>query len=126
MARSTLPLVSTRERSITLVLVAAALVAWLVVALVFVFISPAGDAGVQLLGALSLGTAVALTAWPLFWSMRRSAPGSLAAAARRAGLAGMVVSILVILRVLDAISLPVVGFLVGGAVLVELAFTLRR
>ena len=36
------------------------------------------------------------------------------------------VSILVVLRALDAVVLPVVMFLVIGAVLVEVAFTLRR
>ena len=123
---STLSPVSARDRTITLVLGVAALVAWLGVVIIFVSVSPVGDAGVQLLGALSLGSAVALTAWPLLWSMRRGAPGSLVAAGRRAGLAGLVVSILVVLRVLDAVSLPVVLFLVIGAVLVEVAFTLRR
>lgn len=117
---------SARDRTITLVLGVAALVAWLGVVIIFVSVSPVGDAGVQLLGALSLGSAVALTAWPLLWSMRRGAPGSLVAAGRRAGLAGLVVSILVVLRALDAVSLPVVLFLVIGAVLVEVAFTLRR
>jgi hypothetical protein len=118
--------VSVRDRSITLALVVAALVAWFGVVLVFLSLSPVGDAGVQLLGAIALGVAVALTAWLLLWSMRRGAPGSLVTAGRRAGLAGLVVSILVVLRVLDAVALPVVLFLVIGAILVELAFTLRR
>jgi hypothetical protein len=118
--------VSARDRSITLVLVVAALIAWLGVVIIVLTVSPIGDAGAQLLGALSLGAAVALTAWPLLWSMRRESPGSLVAAGRRAGLAGLVASILVVLRVLDAVSLPVVLFLVVGAVLVEVAFTLRR
>jgi hypothetical protein len=118
--------VSARDRSITLVLGVAALVAWLGVVIIFLSVSPVGDAGAQLLGAISLGTAVALTAWPLLWSLRRGAPGSLVTAGRRAGLSGLIVSILVVLRVLDAVSLPVVLFLVVGAVLVEVAFTLRR
>lgn len=104
----------------------AALIAWFGVVIIILTVSPVGDAGAQLLGAISLGAAVALTAWPLLWSMRRESPGSLVAAGRRAGLAGLVVSILVVLRVLDAVSLPVVLFLVAGAVLVEVAFTLRR
>ena len=105
---------------------ASALVAWFCVVIIFLTLSPTDDAGVQLLGAITLGAAVALTAWPLLWSMRRSAPGSLISAGRRAGLVGLVVSILVVLRVLDAVSLPVVLFLVIGAVLVELALSLRR
>lgn len=117
---------SARERSITLALVVAALLAWLVVVAVFLLVSPVGDAGVQLLGAISLGTAVALTAWPLLWTMRRRGPGALTTAGRRAFLAGLVVSIIVILRVLDAVSLPVLLFLVLGAILVEVAVSLRR
>jgi hypothetical protein len=118
--------VSVRDRSITLALVVAALIAWFCVILVFLTLSPEGDAGVQLLGAIALGVAVALTAWPLLWAMRRGAPGSLVSSGRRAGLAGLVTSILVVLRVLDAVSVPVVLFLVIGAVMVELALTLRR
>lgn len=92
----------------------------------FLTLSPAGNAGVQLLGAISLGVAVALTVWPLLWSWRRDVPGSIVSAGRRAGLAGLVISILVVLRALDAVSVPVVLFLVVGAVLVEAAYSLRR
>jgi hypothetical protein len=123
---TTLRPVSARDRSITLVLVAAALVAWVGVALLLTMVSPVGDAGAQLLGAIMLGSAVGLTLWPLLWSAGRRTAGSLTTAGRRAGLAGLVVSILVVLRVLDAVSLPVVLFLVVGAVLVEVALTLRR
>lgn len=117
---------SARDRSITLALVAAALAAWAWVGLMLLTLSPVGDAGVQLLGAISLGAAVALTSWPLLWTWRKDATGSLVSAGRRAGLAGLVVSILVVLRVLDAVSLPVVAFLVIGAILVEVAYSLRR
>lgn len=123
---ATLRAVSARDRSITLALMVAALVAWIVVALVFTTVSPLGDAGAQLLGALALGAAVWLTLWPLLWWVGRGNPGGLTASGRRSGLAGLVVSILVVLRVLDAVVLPVVLFLVIGAVLVEVAFTLRR
>jgi len=122
----TLRPVSARERTITLILVTAAIVAWFVVALVFTMISPVGDAGAQLLGALALGAAIGLTVWPLLWSARRSHPGALVTAGRRAGLIGLVVSILVVLRAIDVVTLPVVVFLVVGAILVEIAFTLRR
>lgn len=123
---ATLRAVSGRDRSITLVLLAAAAAAWSVVAFVLVSISPVGDAGAQLLGALSLGAAVWLTIWPLLWWASRGRPDSLVAAGRRSALAGLVVSILVVLRILGAVELPVVLFLVIGAVLVEVAFSLRR
>jgi hypothetical protein len=123
---ATLGPVSARDRSITLVLLAAALVAWAAVGLVLVSVSPVGDAGAQLLGAVLLGSAVGLTVWPLLWAAGRAGVGALTTAGRRAGLAGLVVSVLVVLRALDAVALPVVLFLVIGAVLVEVAFTLRQ
>lgn len=123
---ATLRVVAARDRSIALMLMAAALVAWISVALVLTMVSPVGDAGAQLLGALVLGTSVWLTLWLLLWWASRGAPGGLTASGRRSGLAGLVVSILVVLRALDAVVLPVVLFLVIGAVLVEVAFTLRR
>jgi hypothetical protein len=118
--------VSARDRSITLALIAAAVVAWIIVAIVLTTLSPVGDAAIQLLGALTLGTAVALTLWPLLWAPRRGIPGSLVIAGRRGGLAGLVVAILVVLRSLDVVALPVVVFLIIGAILVEIAFSLRH
>jgi hypothetical protein len=123
---ATLRRVSATERTITTVLVAAAIGAWLVVAAVFTLVSPVGSASVQLFGAIVLGTAVGLTLWPLLWSPIRSNPGALVTAARRSALAGLVVAILVVLRAIDVVALPVVIFLIVGAVLVEVAFSLRR
>ena len=107
-------------------LVAAAFVAWCVVAFVVAFASPEGHAGVQFLGALTMGTAVALTLWPLLWSATRNRESSLATSGRRSFLAGVVVSILVVLRAIDVVSAPIVLFLIVGAVLIEIGFTLRR
>ncbi|HKZ90909.1 MAG TPA: hypothetical protein VJZ50_02110 [Candidatus Limnocylindrales bacterium] len=117
---------SARDRSITLILGAVALIAWAVVAVVVTTMSPLGDAGIQLMGAVALGSAVGFTLWPLLWSASRGTQGALMTAGRRSGLAGLVVSILVVLRALDAVVPPVVLFLVVGAVLVEAAFSLRR
>lgn len=117
---------SARDRTITSILVGAALVAWLVVAVIFATLSPVDDAGVQILGAVALGSAVSLTLWPLLWSPRRESPGALAIAGRRSAISGMVVGILVILSALDAVQLPIVLFLLIGAVLIEVAMTVRR
>ena len=118
--------VSARDRSITLILGAVALIAWAVVAVVVTTMSPLGDAGIQLMGAVALGSAVGFTLWPLLWSASRGTQGALTTAGRRSVLVGLVVSILVVLRALDAVVPPVVIFLVVGAVLVEAAFSLRR
>ena len=123
---ATLRPVSARERTLTILLVAAAIAAWFVVAFVLGFISPEGDAGAQLLGASALGAATALTLWPLLWSPTRRHHGSLATSGRRAFLAGAVVSILVILRAIDVVSTIVIVFVILGAVVIELAFSLRR
>jgi hypothetical protein len=123
---ATLRRVSAKERTITTVMVIAAIVAWLVVALVFTFVSPVGSASAQLMGAIALGAAVGLTLWPLLWAASRSNPGGLVAAGRRSGLAGLVLTSLVVLRAIDVVTLPVALFLVIGAVLVEVAFSLRH
>ncbi len=124
--RATLRAVSVTERTITTILVAAAIAAWFVVAFVLAFISPENDAGAQLLGAVVFGAAVALTMWPLLWSAIRHRPGGLATSARRSFLAGSVVTILVILRAIDVVSSVVVLFVVVAAVVIELAVSLRR
>jgi|GEM_PF-4499940 len=123
---ATLRPVSARDRTVTLVLVSAAIMAWFVVAFVLTMISPEGDAGAQLFGALALGAAVGLTLWPLLWSATRHSPGAIATAGRRSALVGLVVAILVVLRAIDVVAMPVVIFLIVGAVVVELGFTLRR
>lgn len=46
--------------------------------------------------------------------------------ARRSALVGLLIVILVVLRAIDVVTLPVLLFLVVGAVLVEVAFSLRR
>ncbi len=122
----TLRPVSAQDRTVTIILVSAAIAAWFVVAFVLTMVSPAGDAGAQLLGAIALGAAVGLTLWPLLWSATRHRPGALATSARRCVLVGTFMAILVILRAIDVVTAPVVIFLVVGAVLIEAGFTMRR
>jgi hypothetical protein len=124
--RATLRRVSAKERTITTVMVIAAIAAWLVVAGVFTFVSPVGSASTQLFGAIALGAAIGLTLWPLLWAASRSNPSGLVASGRRSGLAGLVVTSLVVLRAIDVVTAPVALFLVIGAVLVEVAFSLRH
>jgi hypothetical protein len=122
----TLRRVSASERAITSALVIAAIAAWFAVAFVLAFVSPEGNAAGQLLGAAVFGAAVGLTAWPLLWSMRRGQPGTLAKSGRRSFLAGGAVSLLVILRAIDVVSPVVIVAVIAGAVVIELAVSLRR
>ena len=125
-SRATLRPVSARDRTITMLLVAAAIAAWFVVAFVLAFVSPEGDAGAQLFGAIAFGAAVAFTLWPLFWSASRSNPDGLVTSGRRSVLAGLVVTLLVVLRAIDAVDTVVVIFVIAGAVVVEVGVMLRR
>jgi hypothetical protein len=124
--RATLPPVSARDRTITKALVFAALAAWLVVGVMLAFISPEESSVAQLLGALAFGAAVTLTLWPLLWTATRSQPDSLITSGRRSVLAGLVVAILVILRAIDVVSVPVLIFVIAGAVVVEVGLRMRR
>ena len=123
---TTLRPVSATERTITTILVAAAIAAWFLVAFVLAFVSPQNDALAQLLGAFVFGAAVALTMWPLLWSAIRQRPGGLATSARRSFLAGSIVTILVVLRAIDVVSPVVIVFVVIAAVVIELAVSLRH
>jgi hypothetical protein len=131
MAEGRLRRVSSRDRTIGLLLTAAALAAWLCVAWLVTNVSPAEEAELQLLGAVAIGLAAALTVWPVVWlqSARRGHGGSgyaLATAGRRAGLVGFLVVVIIVLRLLGVFELPTVVFAVAMAALVELAFSVRR
>lgn len=121
-----------RDRVANLILIVAAVGAWAAVAWLFTTESPVGDSSVQMAGAILLGLAVGATLWPVFWLVgfaqrRRIAhQGDWLRAGRRALLCALVVALLVVLRALDAFSLPIAGFVIVMAGLVELSLTLRR
>ncbi len=121
-----------RDRLLNVSLLLAAFGAWLAVAWLLTSASPRDDARIQAAGALLLGIAVALTLLPLFWlasfaRRRRIAyRGDWSRAGRRALLAGGVVTLLVLLRVLGAFSLPLAAFVVAMALFVELIVSARR
>jgi len=107
-------------------LVATAIAAWVVAVVVLTFVSPEGNAGAQLFGAVAFGAATALTLWPLLWFATRHQAGGLVVSGRRSALVGLVVSILVIMRAIDVVNTIVMVAIIAAAVVVELAFTLRR
>jgi hypothetical protein len=121
-----------RDRIANLALMAAAVAAWSAVGWLFTSRSPVADPGVQMTGAILLGGAVAITLLPVFWlvafaTRRRIAHrGDWWRAGRRAVLVGFVVTLLVVLRVLDAFNVPIAAFVVAMACLIELSLTLRR
>ncbi len=121
-----------RDRLLNVSLFLAATAAWSAVAWLLTSLSPRDDARIQAAGALLLGVAVALTLLPLFWlasfaRRRRIAyRGDWSRAGRRALLAGGVVTLLVLLRVLGVFSLPLAAFVLAMALFVELIVSARR
>jgi hypothetical protein len=121
-----------RDRLANIALLGAAIAAWLLVYWLFTTHSPVGDSGVEMAGAVLLGTAVGLTSAPIYWVTSFLARRGIAhrgdwmRAGRRAVLTGSVVTLLVVLRALDAFSLPLAVFVVVMAGLVELSLTARR
>jgi hypothetical protein len=124
--------VETRDRLANVGILGLALVAWGVVALLVVNRDPREDPVAGLLGAIAMGTAIGLTATPLFWlaafaAHRRIAyRGDWLRAARRGLWAGLVVGLLVELRVLAVFSIPIALFIVVLVVFAEITLSIER
>lgn len=121
-----------RDRLTALLLLALAVGAWVGVGWLLVNRSPVGDPVIQLAGAVLIGGAVGLTGWPLFWLAgfmrqgRGEAAGDWGRAGRRALIVALTVAVLIMMRGQSTLTLPIALFVVTLAVLVELAFSLRR
>jgi hypothetical protein len=125
--------VNRADRVANLALFALAALAWLAVAATFLTLDPLGNTGVLLAGALLLGGAVALTAAPVLWlggfvlfGRGIAYRGDWWRAARRALLAGLAVTLLVVLRGQGLLTQPLALFVLGMPALVELTLWLRR
>ena len=121
-----------RDRLLNLAILGAAVAAWAVVALVVLNRDPRQDPVAGLLGAIAMGTAVGLTATPLFWLAVFARHGRIAyrgdwlRAGRRGLWVGLVVGLFVELRVLGVFSLPIALFIVVLVVFAELTLSLER
>ncbi len=124
--------VETRDRLANLGILAAALAAWAVVALLVLYRDPREDPVAGVLGAVAMGSAVGLTATPLFWLAAFARHGRIAyrgdwlRAGRRGLWVGLVVGILVELRVLGVFSLPIALFIVVLVLFAELTLSIER
>ena len=121
-----------RDRLLNVLLLAAAVAAWAVVALIVLNRDPTEDPLAGFLGAAAMGTAVGLSATPLFWLAVFARHGRIAyrgdwlRAGRRGLWVGLVVGLLVELRVLGVFSLPIALVLVVLVVFAELTLSLER
>jgi hypothetical protein len=122
----------TRDRIINLALLVAAVIAWILVAIVVTTRDPYQDPSAGYLGALLMGLAVGLTSVPLAWLVgfarhRRIAyHGDWLRAARRGAWIGLFVTVLVVLRVIDAFQLPIVLFLAAIFLVAEITLSAER
>ena len=123
---------ASRDRLLNLAILAGAVAAWVVVALVVLNEDPLEDPVAGLLGAVAMGTAVGLSATPLFWLAVFARHGRIAyrgdwlRAARRGLWLGLVVGLFVELRVVGVFSLPIALFVVVLVVFAELTLSIER
>jgi len=128
----TLGRVEARDRLANLGLLAAAGVAWVLVAVLVTTRDPFQEPMAGYVGALLIGLAAGLSAIPLAWLVvfarhRRIAyQGDWTRAARRGAWVGLFVAIIVILRLVDAFQLPIVLFLAAIFVVAELTLSAER
>jgi hypothetical protein len=121
-----------RDRVANLALLAGAGVAWILIGLVVTTRDPLQDAMAGYLGALLIGLAVGVTCIPLSWLVvfarhRRIAyQGDWLRAARRGGWIGLFMTVLVVLRLVDAFQLPIVLFLAAIFTVAEITLSAER
>ncbi len=118
-----------RDRIANLGLLAVAAVAWILVALLITTRDPYQDAMAGYLGALLLGLAFGITAMPLAWLVmfarhRRIAyTGDWLRAGRRGAWVGLFITVLVILRLVDAFQLAILVFLAAIFLIAEITLS---
>ena len=121
-----------RDRRVSLILIAAAIVAWLLVAWVFVNLDPRARPASELAGAATIGAAAGLASIPLFWlaafaRQRRIAyRGDWVRAIRRGAWVATLAGGLVLLRLEGLFQPPVALFLVALAAIAEVTLSARR
>ena len=128
----TLGQVEARDRLANLALLAAAGVAWILVAILVTTRDPIQEPMAGFVGALLFGLAAGMTAVPLAWLVvfarhRRIAyQGDWTRAARRGAWVGLFVAIVIVLRLIEAFQLPIVLFLAAIFVVAELTLSAER
>jgi len=124
--------VESRDRLLNLVLLGAAVAAWVLAGVLGLRYSPKGDPSVQFLGAALIGIAAGLTATRLLWlagfarHRRIAYRGDWFRATRRGLWVGLLAALYVVLRAQDAFSLPLLLFVVVLVLIVELSLSVER
>ena len=123
---------ATRDRLLNLGLLAAAVVLWILVGLVLTTRDPVAEPTAGIIGGALIGLAVALTLIPLLWLIgfarqrRISYAGDWTAAIRRGAWVGGIVTAFIVLRLQDALELPIALFIIVLVVVAEATLSADR
>ena len=126
------PVMEARDRLANFGFFAAALVAWILVAIVVTTRDPRIDSGAGSVGALLIGLAFGLTTVPIFWLVvfgrhRRIAyRGDWLRATRRGAWVAVVVAVFVVLRLLGAFQPPIALFILALVTVAEATLSVER
>lgn len=121
-----------RDRLANLGILGAAIVVWVLVALVVTTRDPVVEPLAGFIGAALIGLAVGLTATPIAWLVvfgrhRRIAyRGDWTRAARRGGWVGLIIAIFIVLRLQGALELPIALFILALAAVAEATLSAER
>ena len=116
---------ASRDRLLCLGLLGAALVVWVLVALVVTTRDPIAEPTAGVVGAGLIGLAVALTLMPILWLVTFARQrgityrGDWTAAIRRGSWVGGIVAVFIVLRLQGALELPIALFIVVLVIVAE-------
>ena len=114
-----------RDRLANLAILAAAIAAWVLVAIVVTTRDPRLDPGAGFIGALVIGLATGISTVPLFWlavfarHRRIAYRGDWFRAVRRGGWVVIVIALFIGLRLQDALQVPIALFVVTMVTVAE-------
>jgi hypothetical protein len=121
-----------RDRLANLRILGAAVIVWVLVALIVTTRDPVAEPLAGFIGAALIGLAVGLTATPIAWLLvfgrhRRIAyRGDWIRAGRRGGWIGLIVAIFIVLRLQGALALPIALFIIALAMVAEATLSADR
>lgn len=121
-----------RDRLANLGILGAAVVVWVLVALIVTTRDPVTEPLAGFIGAALIGLAIGLTATPIAWLVvfgrhRRIAyRGDWVRAGRRGAWIGLIVAIFVVLRLQGALALPIALFIIALALVAEATLSADR
>lgn len=123
---------ATRDRLLALGLLGAALVLWVLVGLVLTTRDPIAEPTAGVVGAVLIGLAIALTLIPILWLVTYARQrgitylGDWTRALRRGAWVGGIVAVFVVLRLQEALELPIALFIIALAVVAEATLSAER